>query len=89
MGVFQRGEIFYTDVSERGIRLRRAIGRDRKTAEIAQKKLEVEKAEGRFLNKRKEATIRFEAFAEVFLREYSVPNRRNPPVRALSSSPHP
>ncbi|MCA9407385.1 MAG: hypothetical protein KC733_01750, partial [Candidatus Omnitrophica bacterium] len=54
-----------------GTRIKRKIGPSRKLAEITLKKIEVEKAEGRYLNVKVKNKIKFETFAEDFLKYYA------------------
>ncbi|MBL7132382.1 MAG: tyrosine-type recombinase/integrase [Candidatus Omnitrophica bacterium] len=77
MGVLRRGKTYYIDYYANGRRIRESIGPDRRFAETILKKREVEIAEGRFLDIRKNEKIRFEDFAAEYLELHSKVNNKS------------
>ena len=54
-----------------GMRVKRKIGPSKTLAEITLKKIEVEMAEGRYLNVKSKNKIKFEIFTEEYLKYYA------------------
>jgi len=77
MGVYQKGNAYYIDYYADGRRKRECIGPDKKLAETALKKRKVEIAEGRYLDIKRNEKIKFEEFAEQYLKLHSKINNRS------------
>jgi len=76
MAVYKKDNDFYIDYYVNGRRRREKIGTSRKLAHIVLKKRKVEIAEGRYLDIKKNAKIKFEDFADEFYRLHSLPNNK-------------
>jgi len=74
-GVYSKGENFYIDYYAHGRRKREMIGPSQKVAEVVLKKRKVEIAEGKFLDIKREARIKFNDFADQYLEAHSKQNR--------------
>lgn len=77
MGVYRRKRIWYIDYYVRGRRVRERVGPSKRLAETVLKKREVEIAENRFLDIRKQGKIRFGNGADRYLKTYSEPNKKS------------
>ncbi len=74
MAVIKRGNTWYIDYYCGGKRYREAIGSNRKMAERVLAKRQIDIAEGRFLDVKKQSTATFEDIAKSFM-EYSRSNK--------------
>jgi len=72
--IFKRGKVWYLDFTYRGRRIRKAVGKDKKTAELALKDIEVRIAREEHLGIHENKRVLFEEFAEEYL-EYSKANK--------------
>lgn len=77
MGVYRRRRIWYIDYYVRGRRVRERVGSSKRLADTVLKKKEVEIAENRFLDIRKQGKIRFRNGADSYLKTYSEPNKKS------------
>ena len=78
MGVYKREKIWYIDFYANGRRIRERVGPNKRMAETALKKREVQVAENRFLEIRgKTEKITFTVMAESYLKTYSEPNKKS------------
>ena len=68
---YKRGKIWYIGFSVNGRLIREAVGESRKFAELILGKKRAEVREGRFLDVKKHAKIRFEDFADEYLETHS------------------
>lgn len=75
MAVYRKGKNYFIDFYVNGRRKRESIGESKKLAEIVFKKRKVEVAEGKFLDIKKQEKIKFEDFADEYLRMHSVQNK--------------
>ena len=82
MGVYLKGKNYYIDYYVDGNRKRECIGPDKRLAETVLKKRKVEIAEGRYLDIKKNQKIKFEDFADEFLRMHSEPNKKPSAVKS-------
>ena len=69
--IYKRGKIWYIGFSVNGRLMREAVGESRKFAELVLGKKRAEVREGRFLDVKKHAKIRFEDFADEYLETHS------------------
>src|SRR5208282_5138916 len=67
---------YFVEIYVDRIRKRKKIGPSKVLAETVEKKWLVEKAEGKFLDKKKQLKIRFEEFADEYLRLHSKVNNK-------------
>ncbi len=74
MRLYKRGKTYYVDFTYKGKRIRKAVGRDKKTAELALKDIEVRIAKEEYLGVYAEKRVLFEDFAKDYL-EYSRANK--------------
>ena len=74
MRIYKREKICYLDFIHKGRRFRRAVGRNKKTAEIALKEVELKIFKGEFLGVEEEKHVLFDDFAKEYL-EYSQANK--------------
>lgn len=65
--VYKRGNIWYIDFPTNGRRVREAVGENKRLAETVLGKRLAEVAEGKFLDIRKDAKIKFEDFVQEYL----------------------
>jgi len=77
MGVIKRYNDWYIDYYVQGVRKREKIGANKRLAEIVLQKRKVEIAEGKFLDIKKEAKIRFEDMAKMYLDLHAKPNKKS------------
>ena len=77
MAIYKRGEIYYIDYRYQGGRIREKIGTNRKLAENVLAKRQVEIAENRFLNVRKESKTAFFEICELYMETYAKPNKKS------------
>jgi len=77
MGVYKRGTIWYIDYYAGYKRMRERIGPSRRQAETVLKKKLVQVAENRFLEVEKYEKIRFERMTDLYLENYSKPNKKS------------
>jgi len=77
MGVYLKKGKFYVDFYASGRRIREMVGPSKALAEKVLKKRQVEVAEDRFLDIRKEQKIKFEDLARDYLEIYSKPNKKS------------
>jgi integrase len=75
--VFLRGKIWYIDTCYKGKRIRKAVGKDKKSAEKVLKKVEAELIENKWLDIKKEHKIKFSEVSKEFLERYSKVNKRS------------
>jgi len=75
--VFQIGKTWYIDTCYRGKRIRKAVGQDKKLAEIALKKVETELIENKWLDIKREHKIKFSEVSKEFIEKYSKVNKRS------------
>ena len=73
----KRGENWCIDYRAYGQRYRECIGTSKKLAEEVLAKREVEIAEGKFLDKRKQVAIKFEDFAKDYIEIYAKQNKKS------------
>ena len=76
MGVYKQGKNWYIDYRVAGRRKRENAGPSKRLADAVLRKREIEIAENRFLDIKKNEKIRFEDFAEEFLKLHSKPNKK-------------
>jgi len=77
MGVYKRGTTWYIDYYAGYKRRREKIGPSKRQAETVLKKRIVQVAENRFLEVEKYEKIRFEKMTELYLENYSKPNKKS------------
>ena len=77
MGVYKRGTTWYIDYYAGYKRRREKIGPSRRQAEVVLKKRMVQVAENKFLEVEKYEKIRFEKMTELYLENYSKPNKKS------------
>ena len=77
MGVYKRGTTWYIDYYAGYKRRREKIGPSKRQAETVLKKRMVQVAENRFLEVEKCEKIRFEEMTELYLENYSKPNKKS------------
>lgn len=77
MGVYKRGTTWYIDYYAGYKRRREKIGPSKRQAETVLKKRMVQVAENRFLEVKKYEKIRFEKMTELYLENYSKPNKKS------------
>jgi len=77
MGVFTKNGKFWIDYYANGCRKREMVGSSKTLADKALMKRKVQIAEGKFLDIKREANIRFKDFAEEYIEKYSKPNKRS------------
>ena len=77
MGIFQRQENWYYDFSSKGIRYREKVGPSKQLALLAMRKKQVEVAENRFLDIKREDRTKFKDFAQTYLEQYCKPNKKS------------
>jgi integrase len=70
MPIRKRKNVYYIDFSHNGRRYRKKIGKDKKTAELTLKEIEVKIAKGEYLGISEQNKILFESFANDYL-EYA------------------
>jgi len=75
--IFLRGKTWYIDTCYKGKRIRKAVGTDKKLAEITLKKVETELIENKWLDIKKEHKIKFSEVSKEFLEKYSKVNKRS------------
>lgn len=86
MGVYKRGTIWYIDYYAGYKRRRERIGPSKRQAEIVLKKRIVQVAENRFLEVEKYEKIKFEKMTDLYLENYSKPNKKSSRRDATSIS---
>ena len=74
--IYKRGKTWYIGYSANGRLMREAVGESRKFAELVLGKKRAEVREGRFLDVKKHAKIKFEDFAKTFVELHSKVNKR-------------
>lgn len=77
MGVYKRGTTWYIDYYAGYKRRREKIGPSKRQAETVLKKRMVQVAENRFLEVEKFEKIKFEKMTELYLENYSKPNKKS------------
>ena len=77
MAVYKRGNNYCIDFYFQGRRIQRVVGSDKKLAEMALKKKQVDIARGEFLDVRRKEKIKFEEFSDTFINIWSKPNKRS------------
>jgi integrase len=77
MGIYKRGKIWYIDCYAGERRIRERIGPSKRQAEVVLKKRMVQVAENRFLEVEKYEKIKFEKMTELYLGNYSKPNKKS------------
>lgn len=77
MGVYKRGTTWYIDYYAGYKRRREKIGPSKRQAEVVLKKRMVQVAENRFLEVEKYEKIKFEKMTEIYLENYSKPNKKS------------
>jgi len=77
MGVYKRGTTWYIDYYAGYKRRREKIGPSKRQAEVVLKKRMVQVAENRFLEVEKCEKIKFEKMTELYLENYSKPNKKS------------
>lgn len=77
MGVYKRGTTWYIDYYAGYKRRREKIGPSKRQAEVVLKKRMVQVAENRFLEVEKYEKIKFEKMTELYLENYSKPNKKS------------
>lgn len=77
MAVFQRHGEWYVDYYANGRRKREKVGPSKKLAQDVLRKRQVQVAENKFLDIRKEEKVKFRDFAQTFLETHSKPNKRS------------
>jgi len=65
--IFKRGKVWYLDFTYRGRRIRKAVGKDKKTAELALKDIEVRIAKEEHLGIHENKRVLFKDFAKDYL----------------------
>ncbi|MBN1353805.1 MAG: site-specific integrase [Candidatus Omnitrophica bacterium] len=75
-GVFKQGKVWYIDYYFGSRRIRKAIGPSKRTATNALRKIKVEIAEGKYLDKQAIEKIKFSDFAEQYLGLYCKHNHK-------------
>jgi integrase len=74
-GVYIRGKVWYIDYYVNGRRIREHIGPNKKLAEDVLRKRKTEVVEGKYLDIRKNEKIKFEDFADEYLRVHSASHK--------------
>jgi len=77
MGVFKKRNKWWISYYHNSKRVRRPVGASRKLAERVLRKIETDIVEGKFLDKRKDTKIKFNAFADTYLETHSKPHKRS------------
>jgi len=77
MAIFKKNDNWYIDYYVNGRRKREKIGRNRKQALTALYKRHTQIAENKFLDVRKYKQIKFTVMADIYLENYSKPNKRS------------
>jgi len=77
MGIFLKNGCWFVDFRHNGIRLRRKVGPSRKQADLALKKIQVEIAENKYFDIKKENKTLFPVMADEYIEKYSKPNKRS------------
>jgi len=77
MGLYLKNDNWYIDYYVHGRRKREKIGTSKVLAENVLRKRQVEIAENRYLDIRREHKIRFEELAQTYLELYSKPNKKS------------
>ena len=77
MGVYKRGTIWYIDYYAGYKRRRERIGPSKRQAEIVLKKRMVQVVENKFLEVEKYQKIKFEKMTDLYLENYSKPNKKS------------
>lgn len=77
MGVYKRGTTWYIDYYAGYKRRREKIGPSKRQAEVVLKKRMVQVAENRFLEVERCEKIKFEKMTEIYLENYSKPNKKS------------
>lgn len=81
MGVFRKetkkGVKYGVDLRFRGRRIRKIIGPKKKQAELFWQKIQVQIAEGKFLDVQRNQKVKFEDMAKTYIEAYSKPNKRS------------
>ena len=77
MSVFRKNGNFWIDYYANGRRKREKVGPSKTLAEKALMKRKIQIAEGKFLDIKREASVRFADFAQEYLEKYSKPNKRS------------
>ncbi|RKZ30366.1 hypothetical protein DRQ36_05840 [bacterium] len=81
MRLYKRGKTYYVDFTYKGKRIRKAVGRDKKTAELALKDIEVRIAKEEYLGVYGQKRVAFKDFAKEYL-DYSKSNKAPKTYRA-------
>ena len=75
MGVFRRNGNFWIDYYADGRRARRKVGPSKTLAGLALKKIEVDIAQGKYLDIKKDTKLRFKDFAQMHIEAYASKKR--------------
>jgi integrase len=82
--IFKRRKSWYVDYSYKGKRIRKRVGKDKKTAELVLKDIEVKMAKGKFLGVKEDTNITFSEFNEKYLEFCKANNTETTYGRKLS-----
>lgn len=77
MGIYKRGKVWYIDFYAGSRRKRERIGQSKKLAESVLNKRLSEVAENRFLDKKEDYAISLPEIADIYMRDYSIPNKKS------------
>lgn len=78
MGCLKKNGNWFIDYRDpNGKRVRKKIGSSKALAEQALAKVQVEIAEGKYLEKLPQKKISFDEFSEIYLNDYAIPNKRS------------
>ena len=78
MGIFKKGKSWYIDYYDQHRRRRREkIGPNKRQAELVLQKRKVQVAENKFLDIKRTEKIKFKDMANLYLENYSKPNKRS------------
>jgi len=75
--LFKKRENWYIDYCVKGRRKRKMIGPSKRLAESVLRKTEVEIAENKYLDMKREVKIKFKDFSDRYLEDHAKPNKRS------------
>lgn len=78
MGVIKKDGKYIIDYRHNGRRVRKRIGPNKAVADKVWAKIQVEIAENRHLNIKRQQKVRFSEFADKFYENYCIPNHKDP-----------
>ncbi len=75
MGVFRRNGSYWIDYYAHGRRVRRKVGPSKTLANLAMKKIEIDIAQGKYLDIKEETKLKFKDFAQMYIEAYATKKR--------------